>query len=1366
MRWAYDRQMPLLLNPPKSRFHSIQNRILYHSADAVIILEPASLELIKILCLTDVFPGTSEPIQCTAVDHGMKLVVASTGSRIAAWSLSKGDVWRVHSSLILPKDHTVTTIDANAGLLAVGSHRGLAVYTLILENDLPTWSQKWINSATTPAIASFCPSMMYIATTSTKDNTVRIFNTTTGRLTQSIPHPRPVSTLTWRHSDAASRDDLVPLYTVTSDAVLRIFMPVLDSLQYLQLHGAIDVPFVRSDQKGKGRADHMASSVFWLDRTVVRDAFRGYLAEPVGKGKSEDDERWRSRAKEVVEEGWDLFMRILQDGSVLITAVANIDGRPPRFLKQFTLQHLPPNTFPILNTAHAPPTHLYILPGSPSSLTLITTAPLQAHTFSPLQLFFDSPSPDANPWLHSFSTSVPLERVEEEDARIVGFVRTPDGHGVGVLREDYGGEKSGQGGAWIVNVEGDGPVTSLRRGHRWQGGDLVALLDGGKVVATYSCADQTLTLVSSPLPTPATLVIPELKSLFALPSNSASSKESIIGITASQSIVHIIYSCGELIQHSHPALPLVTQASMVLPVDPMAWASEMGARTPHDVLLSVSDGGELAFWALEEAFAQDGKAEAESEWKRTGSVRTGRKGIARARCSSAKKTVLGLMDVWSVVPGPDGEELTIWDSKESEFASGLEYCTVFSASVPITDLDWTCTPEKQSILAVGFPHSVKILCQQRMTYFDEGPGWTMCYEINMADKVPYPISDSVWLANGSLLIGAGHLLFLYGQLTHERVDARSKSRPGTLFDYAARQNGPLVEYHPQMLLQCLLWEKVEAVKLIIVNLARGLRLVHAGGAWQPLPLEEFLRKDGVIKSAAASKQRFNDLFSRTEEQDDSDENGFSRGLVARLIDALESRPLPSLTSNEHAHLLVLIQTTLEIDEQRRALDSNGLRYLISMRSFYILNRRVKSDPSSPQSTGEIPRQTGYRQRLRYRDMVWAFHSESQDLLLNTSTSAGNGKMCWSDARSLGIYIWLRSVDSLKSNMEIIARNEYMAGDNRDPTACSLFYFALNKVKLVHSLWRQAAWHKEQAIMLKFLDNDFNEPRWRTAALKNAYALLSKRRFGYAAAFFLLGNSLKDAVNVCIRQLDDFQLAIALARIIEQNDEGPILTGILQNTVLPLAFKDGNRWLASWAFWTLHRRDLAVRILLTPLRTLADSLDIEVKEIGEPHYDDPSLALLFSQLKSKTLQAAKGTSEISGRAEFNFVLQMSRVFCRMGCHVLALDLVRSWSFERPSTIARNPSSDVHPEKPVRSRRYMFPLEPALRRRSSIMIDIEVATEPPTRRASPERKAPQTIPEEPINEEGDLLARKAGMGNLMKSAKQDVKVPEFDMGAFGF
>src|SRR5690242_15049094 len=80
---------------------------------------------------------------------------------------------------------------------------------------------------------------------------------------------------------------------------------------------------------------------------------------------------------------------------------------------------------------------------------------------------------------------------------------------------------------------------------------------------------------------------------------------------------------------------------------------------------------------------------------------------------------------------------------------------------------------------------------------------------------------------------------------------------------------------------------------------------------------------------------------------------------------------------------------------------------------------------------------------------------------------------------------------------------------------------------------------------------------------------------YAAAFFILGGSLKDAVNVCIRQMQDFQLAIALARVVECDNDGPVLTEILSKTVIPMAFEVGNRYLGSWAFWALHRRDLAV-----------------------------------------------------------------------------------------------------------------------------------------------------------------------------------------------
>jgi hypothetical protein len=86
-----------------------------------------------------------------------------------------------------------------------------------------------------------------------------------------------------------------------------------------------------------------------------------------------------------------------------------------------------------------------------------------------------------------------------------------------------------------------------------------------------------------------------------------------------------------------------------------------------------------------------------------------------------------------------------------------------------------------------------------------------------------------------------------------------------------------------------------------------------------------------------------------------------------------------------------------------------------MRSFYILNKRA-SEPGSLESRGAVGRRTGWRARLRYRDIIWAFHSETQELLLPASLAACQGKMTWSDARALGVFLWLNSIESMVRNV--------------------------------------------------------------------------------------------------------------------------------------------------------------------------------------------------------------------------------------------------------------------------------------------------------------------------------------------------------------
>ena len=74
---------------------------------------------------------------------------------------------------------------------------------------------------------------------------------------------------------------------------------------------------------------------------------------------------------------------------------------------------------------------------------------------------------------------------------------------------------------------------------------------------------------------------------------------------------------------------------------------------------------------------------------------------------------------------------------------------------------------------------------------------------------------------------------------------------------------------------------------------------------------------------------------------------------------------------------------------------------------------------------------------------------------------------------------------------------------------------------------------------------------------------------------------------------------------------------------------------------------------------------------------------------------------------------------------------------------------------------------MRRRSSIVIDIDPFTAPSTRRTSPKPSENAEPPAQPMKEtinEGDLVAKKAGLGSLLKTAKHDLQVPEFDMNSF--
>lgn len=70
-----------------------------------------------------------------------------------------------------------------------------------------------------------------------------------------------------------------------------------------------------------------------------------------------------------------------------------------------------------------------------------------------------------------------------------------------------------------------------------------------------------------------------------------------------------------------------------------------------------------------------------------------------------------------------------------------------------------------------------------------------------------------------------------------------------------------------------------------------------------------------------------------------------------------------------------------------------MRYLVAMRTFALTANET-------------------RQNLHFRDVLWAFHSQTQEILLQASIEACGDKMTWKQARSFGVFQWLRGHEQL------------------------------------------------------------------------------------------------------------------------------------------------------------------------------------------------------------------------------------------------------------------------------------------------------------------------------------------------------------------
>ena len=117
-----------------------------------------------------------------------------------------------------------------------------------------------------------------------------------------------------------------------------------------------------------------------------------------------------------------------------------------------------------------------------------------------------------------------------------------------------------------------------------------------------------------------------------------------------------------------------------------------------------------------------------------------------------------------------------------------------------------------------------------------------------------------------------------------------------------------------------------------------------------------------------------------------------------LNENLSRVTLPQLSSQEQFRLADTVECIATVEKHRRAMDDNAARYLLFFRQHML--RRAQG--------------VANKDMVSWREIVWAFYSESQDILSDLVSRQFNSKMTWKSAKESGIFMWLSDTNAIVS----------------------------------------------------------------------------------------------------------------------------------------------------------------------------------------------------------------------------------------------------------------------------------------------------------------------------------------------------------------
>jgi hypothetical protein len=113
-------------------------------------------------------------------------------------------------------------------------------------------------------------------------------------------------------------------------------------------------------------------------------------------------------------------------------------------------------------------------------------------------------------------------------------------------------------------------------------------------------------------------------------------------------------------------------------------------------------------------------------------------------------------------------------------------------------ISFSNTPDGLPLLLVNFKARFMVISQRRLDYYQENSMWTPIAAYNL-NSSPFPLASASVGYGGSVMAAIGNQLHLFSRNYTGR-----RTSPADMFTSIREANSALPDYHPQLLVQCLL----------------------------------------------------------------------------------------------------------------------------------------------------------------------------------------------------------------------------------------------------------------------------------------------------------------------------------------------------------------------------------------------------------------------------------------------------------------------------------------------------------------------------------------------------------------------------------